>query len=60
MRFTSVLVAAHPFVGSVFAYPFINSASKTAVDAGSRTLSTREINYVNVLSQLDDSTVSGS
>ncbi|OXG22915.1 hypothetical protein C367_03842 [Cryptococcus neoformans Ze90-1] len=45
MRFTSVLVAAHPFVGSVFAYPFINSASKTAVDAGSRTLSTREINY---------------
>lgn len=60
MRFTSVLVAALPFVGSVSAYSFINPASKAAVDAGSRTLSMREINYVNVLSQLDDSTVSGS
>ncbi|OWZ39347.1 hypothetical protein C351_03947 [Cryptococcus neoformans c8] len=45
MRFTSVLVAALPFVGSVSAYPFINPASKAAVDAGSRTLSMREINY---------------
>lgn len=60
MRFTSVLVAALPFVGSVFAYPFINPASQAAVDAGSNTLSMREINYANVLSQLDDSIVSGS
>ncbi|OXC69585.1 hypothetical protein AYX13_01753 [Cryptococcus neoformans] len=45
MRFTSVLVAALPFVGSVFAYPFINPASQAAVEAGSKTFSMREINY---------------
>ncbi|OWZ62080.1 hypothetical protein AYX15_05736, partial [Cryptococcus neoformans] len=45
MRFTSVLVAALPFVGSVFAYPFINPASQAVVEAGSKTFSMREINY---------------
>lgn len=60
MRFTSILLAALLlFVGSVFASPFSDPASKAIVDAKSKTLSVREINYVDVLSQLDDSTVSG-
>lgn len=58
MRFTSILVAALPFVGSVFASSFSDPASKAIVDAKSKTLSMREISYVDVLSQLDDSIVS--
>lgn len=58
MRFTSILVATLPFVGSVFAFPFENPASEAVVDARSKTLSMREISYVDVLSQLDNSIVS--
>ncbi|WVO22649.1 uncharacterized protein IAS62_003979 [Cryptococcus decagattii] len=55
MRVVSILVATLPFVGSVFAFPVGNSASEAVVDAGSKTLSMREISYVDVLSQLDNS-----
>ncbi|KIS00002.1 hypothetical protein L804_02638 [Cryptococcus deuterogattii 2001/935-1] len=55
MRFTSIFVAALPFLGSVFALPFGNPASEAVVDARSKTLLMREINYVDILSQLDNS-----
>ncbi|WVQ90036.1 hypothetical protein IAS59_003813 [Cryptococcus gattii] len=55
MRFTSFFVATLPFLGSVFALPFGNPASEAVVDARSKTLLTREINIVDVLSQLDNS-----
>lgn len=58
MRVVSILVATLPFVGSVFAFPVGNSASEAVVDAGSKTLSMREISYADVLSQLDNSIVS--
>lgn len=59
MRFTSIFVAALPFLGSVFALPFGNPASEAVVDARSKTLLMREINYVDILSQLDNSIVGG-
>lgn len=59
MRFTSFFVATLPFLGSVFALPFGNPSSDAVVDARSKTLLMREINYVDVLSQLDNSIVSG-
>ncbi|KAL0247678.1 hypothetical protein I308_103756 [Cryptococcus tetragattii IND107] len=55
MRFTSFFVATLPFLGSVFALPFGNPSSDAVVDARSKTLLMREINYVDVLSQLDNS-----
>ncbi|KAE8543506.1 hypothetical protein D1P53_000221 [Cryptococcus gattii VGV] len=55
MRFTSFFVATLPFLGSVFALPFGNPASEDVVDARSKTLLMREINYVDVFSQLDNS-----
>lgn len=59
MRFTSIFVAALPILGSVFALPFGNPASEAVVDARSKTLLMREINYVDILSQLDNSIVGG-
>lgn len=59
MRFTSIFVAALPFLGSVFGLPFGNPASEAVVDARSKTLLMREINYVDILSQLDNSIVGG-
>lgn len=59
MRFTSIFVAALPFLGSDFALPFGNPASEAVVDARSKTLLMREINYVDILSQLDNSIVGG-
>lgn len=57
MRFTSFLIAALPFVGSAFAAPLNNKASDALV-ARSESLAPRTVDYVGILTTLDNDIVS--
>lgn len=57
MRFTSFFIAVLPFVGSAFAAPLSNKASEALV-VRSESLAPRTVDYVGILTTLDNDIVS--